>query len=110
MLDMNLQSLNEKQLSQVISKPWTADNKTFSDRCWTSRQQLINAVHTQLTQSILRGDSPSRAISSIAKQFNVSKNQAGRLIIDRNSLFCIRCTKIIVSIHWMLKDLKLLQP
>lgn len=83
----DLQSLNEKQLSQVISKPWTADNKTFSDRCWTSRQQLINAVHTQLTQSILRGDSPSRAINSIAKQFNVSKNQAGRLIMTETAFF-----------------------
>lgn len=83
----DLHHLNENQLSQVISKPWTVDNKTFSDRCWTSKQQLINTVHTQLTQGIIRGDSPSKAINIISKQFNVSKNQAGRLIMTESAFF-----------------------
>lgn len=83
----DLHALNEKQLEQVISKPWTADNATFKDRSWTSKQQLINTVHTELTQAIIRGDSPDAAINAIAKQFEVSKNKAGRLIMTESAFF-----------------------
>jgi len=83
----DLQPINENQISAVISKPWTADGKTFSDRIWTNKQQLINSVHTQLTQSIIRGDSPDKAIKNIATQFNVSKNKAARLITTESAFF-----------------------
>ncbi|AZK44784.1 minor capsid protein [Paenibacillus lentus] len=83
----DLHSFDSKQLEQVISKPWTADGLTFKDRCWTSKQQLVNSVHTELTQAIIRGDSPSKAINAIAKEFNVSKNRAARLIMTESAFF-----------------------
>ncbi len=89
----DLQPINENQISAVISKPWTADGKTFSDRIWTNKQQLINSVHTQLTQSIIRGDSPDKAIKNIAEQFNVSKNKAGRLITTESAFFASTAQK-----------------
>lgn len=89
----DLQSINEQQLSAVISKPWTADGQTFKDRCWTNKQQLINSVHTQLTQCIIRGDSPDNAIKTIAEQFNVSKNKAGRLIMTESAFFASQAQK-----------------
>jgi len=89
----DLQPINEQQLSAVISKPWTADGQTFKDRCWTNKQQLINSVHTQLTQCIIRGDSPDNAIKTIAEQFNVSKNKAGRLIMTESAFFASQAQK-----------------
>lgn len=81
----DLQSINEQQLSAVISKPWTADGQTFKDRCWTNKQQL--------TQCIIRGDSPDNAIKTIAEQFNVSKNKAGRLIMTESAFFASQAQK-----------------
>ncbi len=89
----DLQPINEQQLSAVISKPWTADGQTFKDRCWTNKQQLINSVHTQLTQCIIRGDSPDNAIKTIAEQFNVSKNRAGRLVMTESAFFASQAQK-----------------
>jgi len=83
----DLQRLNDNQLTKVISKPWTADNSTFTDKCWTAKQNLVNTVHTELTQSIIRGDSPDKAIKTIAKQFDVSKNKAGRLVMTESAFF-----------------------
>lgn len=89
----DLHKLNADQLEKVISKPWTVDNKTFSDRIWTSKQELINSLHTTLTQGIIRGDAPDEAIKAIAKQFGVKKNQAGRLIMTESSFFASAAQK-----------------
>lgn len=83
----DLQKLNDKQLEKVISKPWTADGNTFSNRIWNNKQKLVNTVHTELTQAIIRGDSPDKAINTIAKKFDVSKNNAGRLIMTESAFF-----------------------
>jgi SPP1 gp7 family putative phage head morphogenesis protein len=83
----DLHKLNADQLQKIIAKPWTVDNKTFSDRVWTSKQELINSVHTVLTQGIIRGDSPDEAIRAIAKQFGVHRNKAGRLIMTESAFF-----------------------
>jgi len=89
----DLQKLNDKQLEKVISKPWTADNSTFKDKCWNNKQNLINTVHTEMTQAIIRGDSPDKAINTIAKQFDVSKNKAGRLIMTESAFFASAAQK-----------------
>jgi len=89
----DLHKLNADQLEKVISKPWTIDNNTFSDRIWTSKQDLINSLHTSLTQGIIRGDAPDEAIKTIAKQFGVKKNQAGRLIMTESAFFASAAQK-----------------
>ena len=50
-----MQALNEGTIKKVLSRPWTADDKTFRDRCWTNKRDLVNSVNTQLTQMIIRG-------------------------------------------------------
>ncbi|GEM_PF-1367225 len=92
-LGWSLQALNDKQIEAVISKPWTNDGLTFKDRCWTNKTQLVNAVHTQLTQTIMRGDAPDKAIKNIAKQFDVSKNKAGRLVMTESAFFASNSQK-----------------
>jgi SPP1 gp7 family putative phage head morphogenesis protein len=83
----NLQKLNERQLSAVMNKPWTADGKNFTNRCWTSKADLVDTLHTQLTQAIIRGDAPDQAIKAIAKKFETSKNNAGRLVMTESAFF-----------------------
>lgn len=83
----DLQKLNNWQLSAVISKPWTPDGKNFSDRIWQSKDQLVNTLHTELTQSIIRGDAPDKAIKTIAQKLNTSKNSAGRLVMTESAFF-----------------------
>lgn len=89
----DLQSMNESQLQKVLSKPWTVDKNTFRDRCWTNKQQLVGSVQTQMTQSIMRGDPPDRAIKNIAERFNVDKRKAGRLVMTESAFFASTAQK-----------------
>lgn len=82
-----MQAVHEKAITKVLSRPWTADGQTFRDRCWTDKQALVNSVNTQLTQMIIRGEAPDRAIKAIAHQFRVSKSKAGRLVMTESAYF-----------------------
>lgn len=82
-----MQAINEKTIAKVLSRPWTADNLTFRDRCWTNKQALVNSVNTQLTQMIIRGEAPDKAIAAISHQFKVGRDKAGRLIMTEAAAF-----------------------
>lgn len=82
-----MQAIDERTIEKVLSRPWTADGLTFRDRCWTNKQALVNSVNTNLTQMIIRGEAPDRAISTIAHQFGVAKDKAGRLIMTEAAAF-----------------------
>ena len=82
-----MQAVNENTIKKVLSRPWTTDGQTFRDRCWTNKQSLVNSVNTQLTQMIIRGEAPDRAISAISKQFEVSRSKAGRLVMTESAYF-----------------------
>ena len=77
--------IDEKKLSKLVSKPWAADGKNFSDRIWEQRTQLVNELHSQLTRTCILGKAPDNAIKAIAKKFGVSKNQAGRLVMTEQA-------------------------
>lgn len=89
----NVSSINENQLQKVISKPWSSDGKTFSENIWGRKNQLVNEVHTQLTQTLIQGKAPDDAIKAIAKKFgNGQKDKgmlynAGRLIMTESAYF-----------------------
>lgn len=82
-----MQAINEATIAKVLSRPWTADNLTFRDRCWTNKQALVNSVNTQLTQMIIRGEAPDKAIAAISHQFKVSRGKAGRLVMTEAAAF-----------------------
>ena len=80
--------LDPNKIQKVLSKPWTADGKNFSQRIWGNhRPALINELHKQLTQSIIRGEAPDKAINAIAKRFDVAKNRAGNLVMTESAYF-----------------------
>jgi len=79
--------VSAKQLDRVLTTPWTLDGQTFSDRIWSQKAALIAKVQTELSQALLRGDAPHKATLAIAKQFGVSKSQAGRLVMTESAYF-----------------------
>ena len=80
-------ALDEKQINKVINKPWAADGKNFSDRIWGNRQKLVNELNTELTRNIITGSDPQKAIDAIARKMNVSKVNAGRLVMTEEAFF-----------------------
>ena len=80
-------TLDEKQISKVINKPWAVDGKNFSERIWGNRQKLVNELNTELTRNIILGQDPQKAIDAIAKKMNTSKNVAGRLVMTEEAFF-----------------------
>lgn len=81
----NLARIDEKSIDTIIRKPWAQDGAIFSDRIWTNKQRLVQNMHTELTQGIIRGESPQKAIDNLTKTMNVSRSQAGRLIMTESA-------------------------
>ncbi|QVY60942.1 minor capsid protein [Cytobacillus gottheilii] len=80
-------ALDPKRISRVALKPWAPDGLNFSDRIWKNKTELINVLHNELSQSIIRGDSPDGMIKLISEKFDVSKRKAGRLIMTESAFF-----------------------
>lgn len=79
--------IDQRKLNNLLSKPWTTDKMTFSDRIWKSKTQLIDSLHTELTQMCILGKAPDQSIKNIAKRMDVSKHQAGRLVMTETAYF-----------------------
>ena len=84
-------ALDSNKVDKVLSRPWAPDGKNFSERIWgTHRPQLVNDLHTGLTQMIARGESPDKLIDMISKKYNVSKKKAGNLVMTEAAYFSSR--------------------
>ena len=92
-LGRDITALNQKKLETLLSKPWTTDGRTFSDRIWSKKKELVGSVQKELTQGLLRGDSPQKITDAIKNRFNVSRYQAGRLVHTETTYFNAISTK-----------------
>ncbi|GAB0167462.1 minor capsid protein [Lysinibacillus sp. CTST325] len=92
-IGFTLQALDETKLTKIISKPWTADGQTFSQKIWRDRNVLLDTLHTELIQSMARGEAPDRMISSIAKKMNTSRSNAARLVMTESAFFSATAQK-----------------
>lgn len=86
----NLVKLDTRKIDLLLKKPWAQDGKNFSDRIWSNKEKLVQNLHTNLTQSIIRGESPKKAIDGLSKAMNVSKSQAGNLIMTETAALSSR--------------------
>lgn len=59
-----------------------------------NKVSLINTLHTDLAQAIIRGDSQDKLIEKISKDFNSSKNKAARLVMTESAFFQVLQEKI----------------
>ena len=92
-LGWDITGLDQKKLETLLSKPWTTDGRTFRDRCWLNKNDLVGSVSKSLTQGLLRGDSPSKITTAIQKQFGVHRYKAGRLVNTETTYFNAVSTK-----------------
>ena len=69
------------KLDSVLSKPWSADGKNFSDRIWQHKTNLVNLLNIEMAQAVIRGDDYQTATNNIARKMNVSRANAGRLVM-----------------------------
>ena len=86
-LGWDFTALNQKKLEALLSKPWTTDGRTFRDRCWVNKDELVDAVNKELIQGMLRGDPPAKIITAIQKRFGTSRYKARRLVHTETSYF-----------------------
>ena len=77
--------LDNNRIEKAINTAWSYDDKTFKARCWEHKKKLNNELNTILTQSIIRGESPQKAIEQLSKRMKVSRYNAGRLIMTESS-------------------------
>ncbi|WP_137744552.1 minor capsid protein [Robertmurraya siralis] len=85
--------IDDKKLDRIIRKPWTTDRLTFSDKIWRDKQLLVNTLHTELIQSIARGQAPDKVISTISKKLNTSRSNAARLVMTESAFFSASAQK-----------------
>lgn len=83
----DITGLDQSQIEKVLAKPWAVDGKNFSERIWGNKQKLISEVHRELTQNIMLGADPQKAIDSLAKKMKTSRYNAGRLIMTEEAYF-----------------------
>ncbi|WP_294727284.1 minor capsid protein [uncultured Fusobacterium sp.] len=89
-LGSSVYSLDTNKVNQIIHKPWAVDGKNFSERIWEDKNKLVNTLHNGLTQSFIRGSSPYKIVSDIAKEFNVRKSVAGRLVMTESAAYAAK--------------------
>ena len=88
-LGWEIGQIDERKLSKVVSRPWAADGKNFSDRIWSQKTQMVNSLHQQLTRTIIQGKAPDEAIKEITKyvtdKTKNAKVAAGRLVMTESA-------------------------
>lgn len=88
-----LKALDGKTIDKFITKPWGMDEKCFSDRIWDNKTKLVNSLHRELSQSIITGASPDKAIKNIAERMRVSRSQASRLVLTESTVIQAEATQ-----------------
>ncbi len=77
----NFTKLDQRKIDAVLSKPWAADGSNFSNRIWKNKEKLVKELHTELSQSLIRGESPDKAIKHLTEKMEVSEKQVKRLVL-----------------------------
>ena len=101
-------ALDDKQISKVINKPWAVDGK-ISVKGYGQPSEVGQWTEQHLTQNIILGKDPQKAIDEIARKMNIFQDQRRAVGNDRRSLLSVPQHKRTASLNWMLNSLKLWQ-
>ena len=80
-------TIDKRKIDKIINSPWAADGKNFSERIWGNGTKLVGELNQILTQNIILGESPQKAIDKLSKRMDVSKMAAGRLVMTEQAFF-----------------------
>lgn len=96
-IGFDVSQIDQRKLDDIVSKPWTSDNKTFKDRIWTQKSAMISELHNQMTRMCILGKSPDEAILEmekfVDKKVKNAKNAAGRLVMTESAFFASAAQK-----------------
>lgn len=81
-IQSSFNKLDDRKVLQIIHKPWATDGKDFSTRIWEDKANLVNTLHTGLTQSLIRGGNLNDVANDIS-QFVSSKIKNKKYIASR---------------------------
>ena len=81
----NIFKINDDELRQIILNPWAVDGSDFSNRIWKRRDKLVGTLRADLTRNIIAGRSNDNIIKNISSAMNVSKANAGRLVMTESA-------------------------
>lgn len=81
-IQSSFNKLDDRKVLQIIHKPWAIDGKDFSTRIWEDKANLVNTLHTGLTQSLIRGGNLDDVVNDIS-QFVSSKIKNKKYVASR---------------------------
>ena len=81
-IQSSFNKLDDRKVLQIIHKPWATDGKDFSTRIWEDKANLVNTLHTGLTQSLIRGGNLNDVVNDIS-QFVSSKIKNKKYVASR---------------------------
>ena len=81
-IQSSFNKLDDRKVLQIIHKPWAVDGKDFSTRVWEDKANLVNTLHTGLTQSLIRGGNLDDVVNDIS-QFVSSKIKNKKYVASR---------------------------
>lgn len=85
--------IDDNKLNKVLSKPWTADDNTFSEKIWKNRATLVNNLHQELIKGVSRGLPPAEIAKSVSRKMESDLWQAQRLVATESAFFASEAQK-----------------
>lgn len=90
-IGFDVSGVDTDKVKKLISKPWTSDNKTFSDRVWTKKNEMIDTLRSQLIRTCATGGNIQDAVNSmmsfVSKDVKNARFAATRLLQTETAFF-----------------------
>ncbi len=95
--EFNIAEIDDEKIQKLIRKPWTSDARTFSDRIWSKKNEMINALQEELTRGCIYGRSLDDTIARMEKfvdaKFKNVKYAARRIVVTESAYFRVLGTR-----------------
>ncbi len=82
--------IDNRALELVISENWLDGN--YSSRVWKDKQTLLRELRTNLSQSLIRGDSIDKTSKIMAERMGVAENRARTLVNSESAYILNKAT------------------
>lgn len=90
-IGFDIAGIDEKKLDMIAKKPWTVDRRTFSDRIWKRKDQMVNALHQEMIRNCIYGRSREEMTAAleqyVRKDIKNAKYCAARVVKTETSYF-----------------------
>lgn len=90
-IGFDVSGVDTNKVKKLISKPWASDNKTFSDRVWTKKNEMIDTLRSQLIRTCATGGNIQDAVNSmmsfVSKDVKNARYAATRLLQTETAFF-----------------------